>query len=208
MKVLVLGSTGGTGLELLEQSLEEGHEVTAFARRPDALRLKHPKLRVRQGDVLDYPSVETAVQGQDAVLSALGVRRLGKNTILSDGTRNLIQAMQRKGVRRLVVESSLGVGDSAGQLGPLYNFFLLPLILKRIFQDKEVQESLVRASTLEWIVVRPAVLTNGPRTGRYKAGFSRGARIKAKISRADTAEFMLKQLTDDKYLRQTPGLSY
>jgi putative NADH-flavin reductase len=208
MKVLVVGSTGGTGLELLEQGLEQDHEVTAFARRPEAVTLKHPKLRVRQGDVLDYASLETAVEGQDAVLSALGVRRLGKNTILSDGTRNVIQAMQKKGVRRLVVESSLGVGDSAGQLGPLHNFFLLPLILRRIFQDKEAQELVVRASTLDWVIVRPAILTNGPRTGRYKAGFSGGARIKTKISRADTAEFMLKQLTDDKYLRQTPGLSY
>jgi putative NADH-flavin reductase len=209
MKVLVLGSTGGTGLELLEQALEEGHQVTAFARRPQAVSVKHSRLRVQQGDVLDYPSMAAAVQGQDAVLSALGVRKLGKNTILSDGTRNVIQAMEKNGIRRLIVESSLGVGDSRGQLGPLHNYFVLPFILKSIFQDKEVQESLVRASKLDWIIVRPAILTNGPRTGRYKAGFPPTDRsIKAKISRADTAEFMLKQLTDDKYLRQTPGLSY
>lgn len=209
MKVLVLGATGGTGLELLEQALEDGHEVTAFARRPQAVVLKRSNLRVQKGDVLDYPSVAAAVQGQDAVLSALGVRRLGKNTILSDGTRNVIQAMEKSGVRRLVLESSLGVGDSAGQLGALHNLFLLPLLLKNVFRDKEVQESVVRASKLDWIIVRPAILTNGPRTGRYKAGFRPNDRsIKAKISRADTAEFMLKQLHDNKYLRQTPGLSY
>ena len=209
MKVLVLGSTGGTGLELLEQGLEDGHEVTAFARRPQAVTVRHANLRVQQGDVLDCASVAAAVKGQDAVLSALGVRQLGKNTILSDGTRNVIRAMQENGVRRLVVESSLGVGDSAGQLGPMHNLFILPVFLKNIFRDKEVQESLVRASGLDWIIVRPAILTNGPRTGRYKAGFAPSERsIKAKISRADTAEFMLKQLADDKYLRQTPGLSY
>lgn len=209
MKVLVLGSTGGTGLELLEQGLEDGHQVTAFARRPQAVTLKHASLQVQQGDVLDYASVAAVVKGQDAVLSALGVRQLGKNTILSDGTRNVIRAMQENGVNRLVVESSLGVGDSRGQLGPMHNLFLLPVLLKHIFRDKEVQESLVRASGLDWIIVRPAILTNGPRTGRYKAGFAPGERsIKAKISRADTAELMLKQIADDKYLRQTPGLSY
>src|SRR5580698_4760836 len=122
MKILVLGSTGKTGLELLEQGLEDGHEVTAFARRPEAVALKHAKLRVLKGDILDRASVTAAVEGQDAVLSALGVRQLGANTVLSDGTRNVIQAMQQSGVRRLIVESSLGVGDSAGQLGPLYNF--------------------------------------------------------------------------------------
>jgi putative NADH-flavin reductase len=209
MKILVLGSTGKTGLELLEQGLEDGHEVTAFARRPEAVALKHSKLQVRKGDILDQASVRAAVEGQDAVLSALGVRQLAANKVLSEGTRNVIQAMQQSGVRRLIVESSLGVGDSTGQLGPLYNFFLLPLLLKRIFQDKEAQESLVRASGLDWVIVRPAVLTNGPRTGRYKAGFAPTERsIKAKISRADTAEFMLKQLSDNKFLRQTPGLSY
>lgn len=209
MKLLIVGSTGGTGLELLEQALEADHLVTAFARRPAAIKLKHPNLKLHQGDVLDYSSVEAAVQGQDAVLSALGVRRLGKNTVLSDGTRNLIQAMEKLGVKRLIVESSLGVGDSRGQLGRWYELFWLRGLLKNVFADKETQESLIRASRLDWVLVRPAVLTNGPRTGRYKAGFAANNQsIKRKISRADTAEFMLKQLADDTYLHKTPGLSY
>lgn len=209
MRVLVVGPTGGTGLELVEQALEDGHEVTALARRPEALKIRHANLKVRQGDVLDYASVAAAVDGQDAVLSALGVRKLGKNTILSQGTRNLIEAMQKAGVKRLIVESSLGVGDSRGQLGPWHNWLLVPLLLKNIFADKETQESLVRSSRLEWVIVRPAILTNGPRTGRYKAGFSSANNsIRRKISRADTAEFMLKQLANDSYLGKAPGLSY
>jgi putative NADH-flavin reductase len=209
MKLLIAGATGATGLELMEQALEAGHTVTAFARRPPAVRLKHPSLKVHQGDILDYGTVEAGVQGQDAVLSALGVRQIGKNTILSDGTRNLIQAMQKLGVKRLIVESSLGVGDSQGQLGPMHNWFVMPFLLRNVFADKETQESLVRASGLDWVIVRPAILTNGPRTGRYKAGFApNNQSIKRKISRADTAEFMLKQLTDDTYLHRTPGLSY
>lgn len=209
MKLLIVGATGATGLELLEQALEAGDVVTAFARRPAAVQLRHASLRVQQGDILDYCAVETAVRGQDAVLCALGVRQVGKNTILSDGTRNLIEAMEKMQVRRLIVESSLGVGDSRGQLGPMHNWFVLPFLLRNIFADKETQESLIRASRLEWIIVRPAILTNGPRTGRYKAGFAANNQsIKRKISRADTAEFMLKQLMDDTYLHKTPGLSY
>ncbi|HEY6292824.1 MAG TPA: SDR family oxidoreductase [Terriglobia bacterium] len=209
MRLLVVGSTGGTGLELVEQALEDGHEVTALARRPEALRIRHANLKVHQGDILDYDLMQAAVEGQHAVLSALGVRKLRKNTILSQGTRNLIRAMEKLGVKRFIVESSLGVGDSRGQLGTLFNGLWYPLLLRNVFADKETQESLVRSSRLEWVIVRPAILTNGPRTGRYKAGFPpTETSIRRRISRADTAEFMLKQLTDDKYLRTTPGLSY
>lgn len=209
MKLLIVGSTGGTGLELVEQALEAEHTVTAFARRPAAVQIKHANLKIHQGDILDPSAVEAAVRGQDAVLSALGVRQLGRNTVLSDGTRNLIRAMETLGVKRLIVESSLGVSDSRGQLGPMHNWFVLPVLLRNIFADKEIQESLIRASRLDWVLVRPAILTNGPRTGRYKAGFAPDNQpIKRKISRADTAEFMLKQLRDDTYLHKTPGLSY
>ena len=208
MKLLIVGATGATGLELMEQALEAGHAVTAFARRPAAVQLKHANLRVQQGDILDYSAVESAVRGQDAVLSALGVRRLGKNTTLSDGTRNLIQAMETLLVKRLIVESSIGVGDSRKQLKGLYAWLWLPLLMRNIFADKEAQEALVRASRLDWVIVRPAILTNGPRTGRYKAGAAPVTSFARKISRADTAEFMLKQLADDVYLHKTPGLSY
>jgi putative NADH-flavin reductase len=164
---------------------------------------------VVQGDVLDSRSVEAAVQGQDAVLSALGVRKLRKNTILSDGTKNSIQAMERHGVKRFICESSLGVGDSRGQLGWVFNIFIIPLLLRNVFQDKEAQEQYVQQRSLEWVIVRPAALTNGPRTGAYRSGFSPTDRtITAKISRADAADFMLKQLTDNSYLCKTPGLSY
>jgi putative NADH-flavin reductase len=209
MKLLVFGATGGTGREIVAQALDQEHVVTAFVRNPAALTTKHEKLKLAQGDVLDYPSVEAAVRGQEAVLSALGVRKLRKNTILSDGTKNIIRAMEQHGVKRFVCESSLGVGDSRGQLGWVFNLFIIPLFLRNSFREKEVQEQCIKQSNLDWIIVRPAVLTNGPRTGVYRSGFSTTDRtIKGKISRADVADFMLKQLTDNTYLRQTPGLSY
>jgi putative NADH-flavin reductase len=209
MRLLIIGATGGTGRELVDQALELGHEVTALARTPQKLNINHGRLRVVEGDVLDAKAVEQSVAGQDAVLCALGTRVLRKNTIQSSGTRNIVSAMQTHGVRRLVLESSLDVGDSRGQLGFFFGTIVRPLLLRNIFADKEKQEQLVRDSPLDWIIVRPGYLTDGARTGKYRAGFPPDDRtIKRKISRADVAEFMLKQLTENAYLRKTPGLSY
>jgi putative NADH-flavin reductase len=209
MRVVIFGSTGGTGLQLVEQALERGHLVTAFVRNPAKLAIAHKNLTIAKGDVLDYAAVEAAVRGQDAVLSALGARTLGKTTMLSEGTKHILAAMEKLGVRRFVSESSLGVGDSYGQLGFLFTYVALPLLLRRAFADKEVQERAIRSSGVDWVIVRPAMLTNGPRTGKYRTGFTVTDRsIKGKISRADVADFMLKQMSDDTYLRKTPGVSY
>ena len=212
MKLLIFGATGGTGRALVAQALDQGYTVTAFARNPDAVTTKHSRLAIMQGDILDYASVERAVKGQDAVLSALGTRILRKNTIISDGSRNIITAMEKHGVKRFVCESSLSIGDSKEQqkqLGLLYNIIIIPLLLRNMFADKEVQERYIMQSTLDWVIVRPGVLTNAPRTAVYRSGFSAAdASIKAKISRADVADFMLKQLTDNTYVHKAPSLSY
>ncbi|MCI0721609.1 MAG: SDR family oxidoreductase [Acidobacteria bacterium] len=250
MNLLVFGATGGTGRVLVEQALGQGHVVTAFARDPAKVRSAHQNLTVVQGNMLDYNSVEAAMKGQEAVLSALGIRlpigtivlltfacqilaramslsgpvgwsvRIGapvlvllilcrRNTALSDGTKNIVQAMEKHGVQRLICESSLGVGDSKGRLGFFYNLIWLPLLLRNVFADKEVQERIIKASRLAWVIVRPTALTNGPRKSIYRAGTDIGHWFfPTKISRADVADFMLKQLTDDTYLRKTPGVSY
>jgi putative NADH-flavin reductase len=250
MNLLILGATGGTGKALVEQALQQGHIVTAFARDPSRMKTTHPNLRIVKGDILDYDSAETALRGQDAVLSALGVRvkvgplivivvlcqliarfaaltgpigwlvRIGgplladlilyrRTTTLSEGTKNVVRAMEKLGVKRFVCESSLGIGDSKGQLGFLYNYVLIPILLRNIFADKAVQEKLIKESTLDWVLVRPGALNNGPRTSVYRSGFnSTDTSIQAKISRADVADFMLKQLTSDTFLNKTPGVSY
>lgn len=209
MNLLIFGATGPTGVQLVQQALEHGHSVTAFARNPDAVMSKHERLTVVKGDILDASSVDAAVAGKDAVLSALGVRKLGKNTILSEGTKNILVAMQKHGVRRFICETSLGVGDSKGELGFLFTWVFLPLFLKNAFADKEIQEQYIRDLGTDWVIVRPTYLTNGPRRGVYQVWTgSRPAGTKGRISRADVADFMLKQVTDDGYLRKTPGLSY
>jgi len=208
MNLVIFGATGGTGRALVEQALDRGHTVTAFVRKASRMRIKHGRLRLAIGDVLDYGMVEAAIAGQDAVLSALGHKRwLIKTSILSRGTRNIVAAMTKCRVRRFVCETSLGVGDSRGRLGILYTFFLIPLLLYFYFQDKELQEKCIMQSNLDWIIVRPAALTNGKQTGVVREGKDIGSLLFThRISRADVASFMLSELKNDRYVKDTPGV--
>jgi putative NADH-flavin reductase len=209
MKLLVFGSTGGTGRELLKQALEQGHQVSAFVRDPGRMGgIEDANLRAVRGDVLDPASVESAVPGHDAVLCAIGTGAQ-RSTLREEGTRNIVQAMEKAGVRRLICLSSLGVGDSRANLSFFTKHVVVGLFLRHAFADHERQEAIVRASSLDWIIARPPHLKDGPRTGTYRHGFPpTDRRIAGWISRADVADFMLKQVTDETYLRQSPGLSY
>jgi putative NADH-flavin reductase len=206
--VLIVGATGGTGRQLLTQALERGLEVTALVRDPGKLEVSHPQLAVIRGDVLDCATVEQAVRGQDAVISALGhTRYFQPNRILSDGTRNIVRAMEAHGVRRLVCETSLGIGDSAGRMGLYYTFFVLPVILPFYFWDKTRQERVVEAGSAEWVIVRPGALTNGARRGAFRHGRRVGNYLwTVSVSRADVACFMLDQVDDNTYLGTAVGL--
>jgi len=209
MRVVIFGSTGGIGRQLVKQALARGHAVRAFARNPAQLEIKHANLQTVQGDVMDIASVEQALQGQEAVVSALGTPALTKNTVRSEGTRNIVRAMEKVGVSRLVCLSSLGVGDSRDMLPIHYKYILVPFLLRQGFAEHELQEEFVKQSRTDWIIVRPGAFTNGSRTGLYRHGFSvTDKTINAKISRADVADFMVKQLTDATYIRKTPGVSY
>jgi putative NADH-flavin reductase len=209
MKVVILGATGRTGRELVKQALELGHDVTAFVRDAAKMGIRHERLSVVEGNMLDAESLLRAIEGQDAVLSALGSPGLGPSTDLSQGTANIISAMGSAGVKRLIFESTIGIGDSAGHASWLARKFFFPVVLKNVFADKEIQERYIKASSLDWTIVRPARLTNGRRQSRYRVGDEIDQNATATtISRADTAEFMLRQLTDDTFVRKTPGISY
>ena len=209
MRVLIFGASGGTGRHLVEQALERGHQVTAFVRNPMKLPLQHPRLRVVQGDIQRADTIQAAVPGHEAVLSALGTRSLGPTTLLSDAAQQIVRTMEAHGVSRLLWESSLGVGETKGQLGPLYNWLLLPLFLRHVFADKERQEQVLKSSSLDWTIVQPAALTNGPLTGAYRAGHQVCAgRLFPRISRADVAHFMLEELATRAYVKQTVTICY
>lgn len=206
MNVLIFGATGSIGQQLVEQALAQKHAVTAFTRTPANLGAEHPKLKIVQGDVLDLASVQRAVQNQEAVLCALGAGR--KGTVRAEGTRNIIRAMDGAGVRRLVCQTTLGVGESWKNLDFFWKRVMFGLVLRPAFADHVQQEAYIKQSDLEWTVVRPGAFTSGAQTGVYRHGFATTDKTKLQISRADVADFMLKQLTDETYMRQTPGLSY
>ena len=209
MKLLIFGSTGGVGRQVVEQALERGHAVTAFARNPAKLDIQHPNLEFFRGDVLDLPAVEQAIKGQDAVVCTLGAGQKLSGTVRSEGTRHIVQAMQRSGIQRLICQTTMGTGDSWGSLNFYWKYVMFGLILRHVFADHERQERAVQQSSLDWTIVRPGAFVEGDRTGQYRHGFPGTDKTsKLKISRADVADFILKQLGDRSYLRQTPSLSY
>ena len=210
MKVLLIGATGGTGQEILKLALTQNHQVTALVRKPSALVIQNPQLTVATGDVLNEASLEKAVAGQEAVICALGLSLSASRkptTIYSVGTKNLIRAMDKQGQRRLICITGVGAGDSKGHGGFFYDKIILPLLLKEGYADKDRQETEIKGSDLDWTIVRPGQLSNKPGTGNYRVMIDGSYRIKG-ISRADVADFVVKQLTSNQYLKKTPAISY
>ncbi|MGW5376261.1 NAD(P)-dependent oxidoreductase [Nocardia sp. NPDC003999] len=206
MRIAVFGATGTVGRLVVERALREGHEVTAFTRSAASVTQRHERLRVMEGDVLDTDSVQRAVEGQEAVLISLGNGR--KGVVRAGGTKAIIDAMRRTGVKRLICQTTLGVGDSKGNLNFLWKYVMFGLLLRPAYADHVEQEEYVLASDLDWTIVRPSAFTDGPATGGYRRGFRADEPgLTLKISRADIADFMIEQLTDTTYLRQAPGIS-
>jgi putative NADH-flavin reductase len=210
MRVLILGATGGTGQHLVEQALAQRCHVTAFVRSPSKLEIRSPELTVVQGDVTDLLAVERAVNSQDAVFCALGsATPLHQDPALVEGVRNVVDAMERLHVRRLVYLSFLGVREGRRQLSRLGEYVVAPLLLGKVAADHEIKEAIIRRSALDWVIVRPPRLTNGRRTGDYRGGEGIEANaVIPTLSRADLAEFMLLQLAADTYVHRTPAVMY
>jgi putative NADH-flavin reductase len=194
MKLAIFGATGATGAELVKQALEHGHSVTAFVRNPASLADKGEGLTIITGDIHDLASGERSIQGQDAVICALGARDLKKTMIRTEGTVNLINAMKKNNVKRLFVVSAMGVGESWNSLS-LVNKAFFAILLKSTRTDHEAQEAAVKASGLDWTIIRPSGLVNTPRTGVYSVGENISAKT-SQISRADVADLILKDLEE------------
>lgn len=209
MKLLVIGATRGIGRNLVEQALDEGHSVRALVRDPGRLPLSHDRLQVVKGDIRDKEAVRRAVAEQQAVCISIGINPTRKSVrVFSEGTANVIDAMTGSAPGFLICVSGIGAGDSKHHGGFFYDKIFNPLLLRSIYADKDRQEALVRASTLEWVIVRPGFLTNGPLTGTYRA-LTKLEGIKAeKISRADVAHFILTELKSKRYRSKTPLLMY
>ncbi|MGH2924055.1 MAG: NAD(P)-dependent oxidoreductase [Solirubrobacterales bacterium] len=203
MVLTVFGATGPSGRLIVERALEQEHSVRAFARNPARLDLEHPRLEVAAGVVLDQDAVDAAIGGSKAVISCLGIRRGSSKTIVTDGTRRILAGMQTHDVRRFIGLSAYGAGETRN--GSPYSR-LTWLLLRPNLEDKERYEDLVRATDLDWTLVRPARLTDGPETGRYRAGTDLRMKLTSKISRADLAAFIVDQLRDPTWVRGAPSI--
>ena len=208
-RLLLLGATGSVGRTILQQALNAGHRVTAFCRAASRIEMEHPRLRVVAGNVFEPQDVGDAVAGHDAVLVALGGGVLDRSGVRHLGTANVIAGMRKHGVHRLLCVSILGNAESWNNLPWSYKVFVKPLVLRRAYADHALQEKAIRASDLDWTIVRPPSFTDGPATGAYQHGFAHTARaLRLRISRADLAGFMLGELRERQYIRACPGISY
>jgi putative NADH-flavin reductase len=205
MRVLILGATGATGLEVVRQALAQELFVTAFVRNPARLTVGGPTLRVIQGDVADYAGVAGAVEGQDAVVSTLGVGRpLRSDPAVIEGVRHTLRAMEAHSVRRLVYLSFIGVRESRAAAGLLIRY-VARHPLRHEIADHEAKEELIRASGCDWTIVRAPKLSNALPTGRYRHGDGIVATsVFPVLPRADVAAFLLRQLSERTYVRQAP----
>lgn len=210
MKVLVIGASRGIGLETVKALLAGGHDVRALARAASSIAIEDARLEKLDGDALDPETVARALDGVDAVIQSLGVTfgpdaLLKGTTLFSAATRILVDAMRADGVKRLVAVTGFGAGDSRGHGGLLYDALLFPLILKRVYDDKDVEEQIIKASGLDWTIVRPGLLTGGPARG-YRALTEPSSWRAGTVSRADVAAFLAREVTERAYLGKTPVL--
>lgn len=190
MKLTVIGASKGTGARVAERAAADGHDVTGFSRSGTAL----PGVTAHAGDALDSEAVRRAIRGADAVVVTLGAPARDTSGLRARATAVVVEAMRAEGVRRLLVQSSLGVGESAPLLPWFTKRVVVPLYLKGAFADHLKQEQEVRASGLDWTIVRPGYLTNDP-LGNYVAGFtSADPNITGKLSRADVADFFVRNV--------------
>lgn len=201
MKIIIFGSTGKTGLEIIRKALNSGNEVTAFARNPSNVNIDDTQLKTVQGDIFDNEALVSAVRDHDAVIVALGTgQSLGKSSVRSEGTANIIEAMKRNDVKRLIVISAMGVGESWKDLS-LFNRLFFATLLKNSRADHEAQEKYIKSSELDWTIIRPSGLTDDPGTGEY--GYGEGVRSKtSRIARADVAHLVFQALDNSDYFRK------
>ena len=205
MKILVLGATGATGRLIVNKALSKGYAVVALVRsKAKAADLAGAELV--EGDARDAAALTRAVAGCDAVVSSLGtpMSPFQEVTMLSTATRALVGVMAKQNIRRLVCITGVGAGDSRGHGGFFYDRLFLPLMLRKVYADKDRQEDGIRASALDWIIVRPTVLNDKPASGHIRALTDLSGVHGGTIARADVADFVLQQLTADTWLRKAP----
>jgi uncharacterized protein YbjT (DUF2867 family) len=209
-KVLIIGASHGIGLQTVRAALHAGHSVRALARSAASIPIQDANLDKVSGNALDRDTIRKALQDVDVVIQTLGVEFSPRaifegTTLFSESSRVLVDAMQAAGVKRLIAVTGFGAGDSRGHGGFLYDAALF-LFLKRVYDDKDVQEWIIRRSGLDWTIVRPGLLTDRPATGHYRVLTELKDWRFGVISRADVADFLVRQVDDRALIGTTPLL--
>ena len=210
-KVLIIGASRGIGLETVKAALLAGHNVRALARSAARIPIQNPGLDRVAGNALDSSTIRSTLDGVDVVVQTLGVdvaprSIFERTTLFSQSTRIIVDAMKAAGVKRLIAVTGLGAGNSRGHGGIIYDSVVFPLLLKRVYHDKDVQEWIIKSSGLDWTIVRPGLLTNRPATGHYRILTAAEDWRFGTISRADVADFIVRQIDDRKLIGTTPLL--
>jgi len=210
-KVLIIGASRGIGLETVKAALLAGHNVRALARSAARIPIQNPGLDRVAGNALDSSTIRSTLDGVDVVVQTLGVdvaprSIFERTTLFSQSTRIIVDAMKAAGVKRLIAVTGLGAGNSRGHGGIIYDSVVFPLLLKRVYDDKDVQEWIIKSSGLDWTIVRPGLLTNRPATGHYRILTAAEDWRFGTISRADVADFIVRQIDDRKLIGTTPLL--
>ncbi len=208
--MIVFGATGGTGKLVTEQALQAGHKVTIIVRNPAAFLLKHPNLEIIKGDVFQIQTFENALKGKDAVVSCLGIQKRTPTTVYSVGVTNIIKAMQNQNVNRIICLSAGAV--FVPPKGSLMTKFFIKNVLQKIFKylyaDMMIMENILKATTLNYTIVRPPWLRDMKHTGIYRMAINDHLDNPSKISRADLADYIVNHLTDKQTYQSTIELSY
>lgn len=207
MKLAIFGGTGRTGKHTVEQALDAGHTVKALVRTPSKLTIEHPNLHVIQGDILNAEQVEATIEGTDAVISTLGPTSNKPEFVISQGMDNILEAMKKHNVQRIVVSTGAGVRQPEDNPKLIDRFFgfLLNVISKNVVADMEQAIRKLQASDRDWVIVRVPMLTDQAAQGNLIVGYV--GDIKPRITRADMASFMLEQVDKNDFLKKAPAIS-
>ncbi|MCP3446077.1 NAD(P)-dependent oxidoreductase [Bradyrhizobium sp. CCGUVB14] len=207
MNIAIIGATRGIGLAMAQAALADGHVVTTLARTPGRMPISHSRLLIIAGDAQNAEAIAQVVEGQDVVCDCLGTTNVTQTiTMFSRCAENLAKVLKPE--QLLIAVTGIGTGDSRGHGGFLYDYLFMPIVLRRMYADKDRQERNIKDNVARWIIVRPGFLTNGPRTGRYRALTDLTDIHGGRISREDVADFMLSQAKAPRFIGRTPLLIY
>lgn len=210
MNITVFGGTGPTGLLTIEKALKSGHYVKAYARNPEKITFQHPSLVVVKGELDEYQKIEESIQGADAVVSLLGPKAKSKETVIANGYKNIVAAMKKTGVTRLITAVSTSYRDPEDKFDFMVSFgiIMLKLVGASILKDIQAMGDVIRKSQLDWTMARLPMLKDSPATEKVHVGYTGDGRFNFfKLTREDLADFLLRQLTEQAYLNQAPAIS-